>query len=132
MPSFAINADRDQLVTDQLGATFGDRILKREQHRQALVAAATDALGTGVVTITGSARRLVLTGSVTLANGLLVNAPTGAADGGAIHYDGPGRGIIAGGTITITPMTPVPNPAEFSAKVEDVMKRYAQTMKRLA
>jgi len=66
-----------------------------------LVAAATDALGTGVVTITGSARRLVLTGSATLANGLLVNAPTGAADGGVIHYDGPGRGILAGGTITI-------------------------------
>jgi hypothetical protein len=28
-------------------------------------------------------------------------------------------------------MTPAPNPAEFSAKVEDVMQRYAQTMKRL-
>jgi hypothetical protein len=40
--------------------------------------------------------------------------------------------IHSGGTITITPMTPVPSPVEFSAKVEDVMKRYAQTMKRLA
>ena len=66
-----------------------------------LVAAATDALGTGVVTITGSARRLVLTGSATISNGMLVNAPTGAADGGVIQYDGPGRGVIAGGTTTI-------------------------------
>ena len=40
--------------------------------------------------------------------------------------------VHSGGTITITPMTPAPNPAEFSAKVEDVMQRYAQTMKRLA
>lgn len=43
--------------------------------------------------------------------------------------------IHSGGTITITPitpMTPAPSPVEFSAKVEDVMKRYAQTMKRLA
>lgn len=66
-----------------------------------LVAAATDALGTGVVTITGSARRLVLTGSALVANGMIVNAPTGAADGGVIQYDGPGRGILAGGTITV-------------------------------
>jgi tRNA/tmRNA/rRNA uracil-C5-methylase (TrmA/RlmC/RlmD family) len=29
-------------------------------------------------------------------------------------------------------MDPVPDPAEFTAKVEDVMQRYAQTMKRLA
>ena len=40
--------------------------------------------------------------------------------------------VHAGGTITITPMKPVPNPEEFSSKVEDVMQRYAQTMKRLA
>ncbi len=40
--------------------------------------------------------------------------------------------VHSGGTITITPMTPAPNPVEFSAKVEDVMQRYAQTMKRLA
>jgi antitoxin component of MazEF toxin-antitoxin module len=40
--------------------------------------------------------------------------------------------VHPGGTITITPLDPVPEPAEFSAKVEDVMQRYAQTMKRLA
>ncbi len=40
--------------------------------------------------------------------------------------------VHPGGTITITPMNPVPNPEQFSAKVEDVMKRYARTMKRLA
>ncbi len=40
--------------------------------------------------------------------------------------------VHPGGTITITPMNPVPNPAEFTARVEDVMQRYARTMKRLA
>jgi antitoxin component of MazEF toxin-antitoxin module len=40
--------------------------------------------------------------------------------------------VHPGGTITITPMNPVPNPVEFTAKVEDVMQRYARTMKRLA
>lgn len=40
--------------------------------------------------------------------------------------------VHSGGTITITPMNPVPSPEVFSSKVEDVMKRYAQTMKRLA
>lgn len=40
--------------------------------------------------------------------------------------------VLSGGTITITPMDSGPNPEEFSAKVENVMQRYAQTMKRLA
>jgi antitoxin component of MazEF toxin-antitoxin module len=40
--------------------------------------------------------------------------------------------VHAGKTILITPMKPQPDPAEFSAKVEDVMQRYSQTMKRLA
>lgn len=40
--------------------------------------------------------------------------------------------VHSGGTITITPMHPAPTPAEFSAKVDDVMRRYARTMKRLA
>jgi antitoxin component of MazEF toxin-antitoxin module len=40
--------------------------------------------------------------------------------------------VHPGGTITITPMKGVIAPADFSAKVEDVMQRYAQTMKRLA
>lgn len=40
--------------------------------------------------------------------------------------------VHSSGTITITSMNPGPSPEEFSAKVEDVMQRYAQTMKRLA
>ena len=40
--------------------------------------------------------------------------------------------VHAGGTITITPLKPTPSPEEFSSKVEDVMQRYVQTMKRLA
>jgi antitoxin component of MazEF toxin-antitoxin module len=40
--------------------------------------------------------------------------------------------VHSGGTITITPMNPAPTPSEFSAKVDDVMRRYARTMKRLA
>ena len=40
--------------------------------------------------------------------------------------------VHAGGTITLTPIACGPTAEEFSAKVEDVMLRYAQTMKRLA
>lgn len=40
--------------------------------------------------------------------------------------------VHPGGTITITPMNPPTPPAEFSAKVQDVMERYASTMRRLA
>ncbi|MCU0748065.1 MAG: hypothetical protein MUF13_00765 [Akkermansiaceae bacterium] len=40
--------------------------------------------------------------------------------------------VHSSGTITITPMNPAPNAEQFSAKVQDVMNRYAQTMKRLA
>jgi antitoxin component of MazEF toxin-antitoxin module len=40
--------------------------------------------------------------------------------------------VHSSGTITITSMNPGPSPEEFSAKVGDVMQRYAQTMKRLA
>ena len=66
-----------------------------------LVAAANDALGSGLVTVTGSAQRLTITGSATIANAVFISGPTGATDGGTIHYDGPGRGILAGGTITM-------------------------------
>jgi len=66
-----------------------------------LVAAASDALGSGLVAVTGSARRLMLTGSCTITNAVSIGSATGAADGGLIHYDGPGRGILAGGTITM-------------------------------
>ena len=71
-----------------------------------LVAAANDALGSGQVAITGSTQRLVLTGSATITNAMLISSPAGAADGGMIQYDGPGRGILSGGTITIL-STPV-------------------------
>ncbi|MDE0836232.1 MAG: hypothetical protein OSA84_07765 [Akkermansiaceae bacterium] len=40
--------------------------------------------------------------------------------------------IHSGGAITITPMNPQPNVAEVSDAIQDVMKRYAQTMQRLA
>jgi antitoxin component of MazEF toxin-antitoxin module len=40
--------------------------------------------------------------------------------------------VHPGGTITITPMDPIPDPVAFTAKVEDVMERYARTMQRLA
>lgn len=40
--------------------------------------------------------------------------------------------VHAGGTLTITPLDAGRSPEEFSAKVEDVMARYAHTMKNLA
>ncbi|MDP4624677.1 MAG: hypothetical protein NWT08_05995 [Akkermansiaceae bacterium] len=40
--------------------------------------------------------------------------------------------IHEGGTISMTPLNPQLNPREFSDKVDDVMKRYASTMKKLA
>ncbi|MBL9146315.1 MAG: hypothetical protein JNM99_21735 [Verrucomicrobiaceae bacterium] len=40
--------------------------------------------------------------------------------------------VHAGGTITLTPIKPRPEPAEVTALIKDTMKRYATTMKRLA
>lgn len=40
--------------------------------------------------------------------------------------------IHSGGTITITPLKPKPAAAEVSDAIQDVMKRYAKTMQRLA
>ena len=40
--------------------------------------------------------------------------------------------IHAGGTITITPLNPRPNPVEVTALIKSTMKKYARTMKRLA
>ncbi|MGI9177187.1 MAG: autotransporter-associated beta strand repeat-containing protein, partial [Pirellulales bacterium] len=71
----------------------------------ALVVAATGALGTGDVTITGSAQRLTLTNNATITNSIVIDAPTGAAGNGVIHYEGTGRGTLATGTITISANT---------------------------
>lgn len=40
--------------------------------------------------------------------------------------------VHEGGTIYLTPVRPVVTPAEATAAVEQVMKDYARTMKRLA
>ena len=40
--------------------------------------------------------------------------------------------IHSGGAITLTPMNPRPDDAEVSDAIQDVMKRYAKTMQRLA
>jgi antitoxin component of MazEF toxin-antitoxin module len=40
--------------------------------------------------------------------------------------------IHSTGAITLMPMAPVPNRAEVSDAIQEVMERYAQTMKRLA
>jgi antitoxin component of MazEF toxin-antitoxin module len=40
--------------------------------------------------------------------------------------------IHSGGTITITPLKPKPEAADVSDAIQDVMKRYAKTMRRLA
>ncbi|MES2595997.1 MAG: transcriptional regulator/antitoxin, MazE [Verrucomicrobiota bacterium] len=40
--------------------------------------------------------------------------------------------VHSGGTITIAPMESMPPKAEITALIQDTMKQYAQTMKRLA
>jgi len=40
--------------------------------------------------------------------------------------------IHSGGAITLTPMNPRPNGEAVSDAIQDVMKRYAKTMQRLA
>ncbi len=40
--------------------------------------------------------------------------------------------VHAGGTITMTPLRPVPSTAEVNRTIKGVMKDYARTMKRLA
>ncbi|MFM7245522.1 MAG: BNR-4 repeat-containing protein [Planctomycetaceae bacterium] len=58
-------------------------------------------LGSGPITITGSAVRVVLAGSVALANDFVVDAPSGAVANGVIQYEGTGTGRLAGGTVTV-------------------------------
>jgi antitoxin component of MazEF toxin-antitoxin module len=40
--------------------------------------------------------------------------------------------VHEGGTITLTPLRPRPDPAKVSAEVGDVMRDYARTLRRLA
>jgi antitoxin component of MazEF toxin-antitoxin module len=40
--------------------------------------------------------------------------------------------VHSGGTITIAPVRPTPKPEEVSRLINDTMKQYARTMKRLA
>jgi len=40
--------------------------------------------------------------------------------------------VHEGGTITMTPLRPVPSATEVSLRVREVMKDYGRTMKRLA
>lgn len=71
-----------------------------------IVAAASGALGSGVVTLSGSAQRLTLVSSATLANAIVIDAPAGVVGSGLIQYEGLGRGVLAGGTITILANNP--------------------------
>ena len=72
-----------------------------------IVAAASGALGSGVVTLSGSAQRLTLVSSATLTNAIVIDAPAGVVGSGLIQYEGLGRGVLAGGTITILANNPV-------------------------
>jgi len=58
-------------------------------------------LGSGTVTITGSAARVALGSSVVLANDFVVDAPSGVVANGVIQYEGSGTGRLAGGTVTV-------------------------------
>lgn len=71
-----------------------------------LVAAASGALGSGGVTLSGSAQRLTLVSSATLTNAIVIDAPAGVVGSGLIQYEGLGRGVLAGGTITILANNP--------------------------
>ena len=71
-----------------------------------IVAAASGALGSGVVTLSGSAQRLTLVSSATLTNAIVIDAPAGVVGSGLIQYEGLGRGVLAGGTITILANNP--------------------------
>jgi autotransporter-associated beta strand protein len=66
-----------------------------------LTAATSGALGTGIVTITGSARRLAVLATSTLTNAIVVDGGSGTSLAGLIQHEGIGRGVLAGGTITI-------------------------------
>lgn len=62
---------------------------------------AAGGLGSGPITITGSAVRVALASNVVLANDFIVDAPTGAVANGVIQYEGSGTGRLAGGGVTV-------------------------------
>ncbi|MGI9176728.1 MAG: BNR-4 repeat-containing protein, partial [Pirellulales bacterium] len=62
---------------------------------------ATGGFGSGPITITGSATRLILASNVTLGNDIIVDAPAGAIANGVIQYEGSGTGRLSGGTVTV-------------------------------
>lgn len=62
---------------------------------------AAGGLGSGPITITGSAVRVVLASNVTLTNDFVVDAPNGAVANGVIQYEGAGTGRLAGGSVTV-------------------------------
>ncbi|MFM7206500.1 MAG: BNR-4 repeat-containing protein [Planctomycetaceae bacterium] len=62
---------------------------------------AAGGLGSGPVTITGSAARVALGSSVALANDVVVDGPAGVVANGVIQYEGSGTGRMAGGTVTV-------------------------------
>jgi autotransporter-associated beta strand protein len=66
-----------------------------------LAAGTSGALGTGVVTVTGSARRLAVLATSTLENAIIVDGGAGTTLLGLIQHEGSGRGVLAGGTISI-------------------------------
>ncbi len=62
---------------------------------------AAGGLGSGPITITGSATRVALGSNVALTNDFTVDGPSGAVSNGVIQYEGSGTGRLAGGTVTV-------------------------------
>ena len=62
---------------------------------------AASGLGSGTVTITGSAARVALGSSVALTNDFVIDGPTGVVANGVIQYEGSGTGRLAGGSVTV-------------------------------
>ena len=66
-----------------------------------LAVASSRALGSGTVTITGSTRQLAVMFSSTITNPIVVDGGLGSSLTGLIQAGIGGRGVIAGGTVTI-------------------------------
>jgi hypothetical protein len=62
---------------------------------------AAGGLGSGAITITGSAARVAIGNGVSLTNDFIVDAPSGMIANGVIQYEGSGTGRLAGGTVTV-------------------------------
>lgn len=67
----------------------------------ALNVQSSHALGTGVITISGSAKSLMLSSTTTLGNAIVIDGPTGVGGAGVIQHLLPGRGTLSGGTLTV-------------------------------